>query len=98
MIERRLLESYAIVAEGFEEGRQRRAVIRTQVEPPDTWASSTSREVAASSVKIDHLFQRRLAAVMEIRSCKLHVAKRRRHEQTAHWRLSIPRLWYGEGK
>ena len=52
MIERRLLESYPIVAEGFEEGRQRRTIIRTQVQPPDTGARPASREIPRRNVGV----------------------------------------------
>ena len=85
VIERGFLETDPLIGERLQKSNQIRLLSRAQVEDPKGQdAALVDIEVARTAViEIDHLLQRRHAAVMHVRRSQFNVAQRRYFECTA---------------
>src|SRR5919198_6615883 len=80
MIEGCAAEPNAVVAQREHEGDESVLLLVGQPERLDLGIGELRWEIAAAVVEVDHLAQRRLASVVEVRAGELHVSQRRRLE------------------
>ena len=76
MVERSSLVAHAIVAQGPQESRKRSLICCRKIDSADPGPKITARrEVSVPCIELQHLFERGLTAVVEVRTGKFDIAK-----------------------